>query len=65
MVEKGSIYVMGVIYNVVVNGGFELIVWLWDLKIGKCIIKFVGYMDMIRLILISENGDLIMFVSFD
>ncbi|KAK4644511.1 hypothetical protein QC761_305430 [Podospora bellae-mahoneyi] len=63
--EKGSIYAMGVTHNVVANGGPESTVRLWDPKTGKRITKFVGHTDMIRSILISENGDLIMSASSD
>ncbi|KAK4204789.1 hypothetical protein QBC40DRAFT_272380 [Triangularia verruculosa] len=63
--EKGSIYAMGVTHNVVANGGPESTVRLWDPKSGKRITKFVGHTDMIRSILISENGDLIMSASSD
>ena len=63
--EKGSVYALGVTHDILANGGPESIVRLWDPKSGKRITKFVGHTDMIRAILISESGDMVLSASGD
>ena len=63
--EKGSVYALGVTHSVLANGGPESIVRLWDPKSGKRITKFVGHTDMIRAILVSEEGDMVLSASAD
>lgn len=65
VVEKGSVYALGVTHNILANGGPESIVRLWDPKSGKRITKFVGHTDMIRAILVSESGDMVLSASSD
>jgi WD repeat-containing protein 48 len=65
MAEKGSVYALGVTHDILANGGPESIVRLWDPKSGKRITKFVGHTDMIRAILISESGDMVLSASSD
>ncbi|KAL2155402.1 hypothetical protein VTH82DRAFT_144 [Thermothelomyces myriococcoides] len=63
--QKGSVYALGVTHGILANGGPESIVRLWDPRSGQRITKFVGHTDMIRAILISESGDMIMSASSD
>ena len=63
--EKGSIYALGAVPSVLVSGGPESIVRLWDPKSGKLITKFVGHTDNIRDILVNRDGDTIMTASSD
>ena len=63
--EKGSVYALGVTHDILANGGPESIVRLWDPKSGKRITKFVGHTDVIRAILISESGDMVLSASGD
>lgn len=65
MVEKGSVYALGVTHDILANGGPESIVRLWDPRSGKRITKFVGHTDMIRSILISDSGDMVLSASSD
>ncbi|KAL2256888.1 hypothetical protein VTK26DRAFT_969 [Humicola hyalothermophila] len=65
VVEKGSVYALAATHDILANGGPESIVRLWDPKSGKRISKFVGHTDMIRAILISESGDMILSASSD
>ncbi|KAK4186050.1 WD repeat-containing protein 48 [Podospora australis] len=65
VIEKGSIYALGVTHNILANGGPESIVRLWDPKSGKRITKFVGHTDMVRSILINQSGDMVMSASSD
>ena len=63
--QKGSVYALGVTHDILANGGPESIVRLWDPKSGQRITKFVGHTDMIRAILISESGDMVLSASAD
>jgi WD repeat-containing protein 48 len=63
--EKGSVYALGVTHDILANGGPESIVRLWDPRSGKRITKFVGHTDVIRAILISESGDMVLSASGD
>ncbi|KAL2016016.1 hypothetical protein VTK56DRAFT_4346 [Thermocarpiscus australiensis] len=65
VVEKGSVYALGVTHDILANGGPESIVRLWDPRSGKRITKFVGHTDMIRAILINESGDMVLSASSD
>ncbi|KAK3902083.1 hypothetical protein C8A05DRAFT_34210 [Staphylotrichum tortipilum] len=63
--QKGSVYALGVTHDILANGGPESIVRLWDPRSGGRITKFVGHTDMIRAILISESGDMVVSASAD
>jgi WD repeat-containing protein 48 len=63
--QKGSVYALGATHDILANGGPESIVRLWDPKSGQRITKFVGHTDMIRAILISESGDMVLSASAD
>jgi WD repeat-containing protein 48 len=63
--QKGSVYALGVTHNILANGGPESIVRLWDPRSGQRITKFVGHTDMIRAILVSESGDMVLSASAD
>ncbi|KAK4140921.1 uncharacterized protein C8A04DRAFT_31584 [Dichotomopilus funicola] len=63
--QKGSVYALGVTHDILANGGPESIVRLWDPRSGQRITKFVGHTDMIRAILISESGDMVLSASAD
>ena len=65
MSQKGSVYALGVTHDILANGGPESIVRLWDPRSGGRITKFVGHTDMIRAILISESGDMVVSASAD
>lgn len=63
--EKGSIYALGATHDILANGGPESTVRLWDPRSGQRITKFVGHTDMVRAILISESGDMVLSASAD
>lgn len=63
--QKGSVYALAVTHEILANGGPESIVRLWDPRSGQRITKFVGHTDMIRAILISESGDMVLSASSD
>ncbi|KAK4102039.1 WD40 repeat-like protein [Parathielavia hyrcaniae] len=63
--QKGSVYALGATHDILANGGPESIVRLWDPKSGQRITKFVGHTDMIRAVLISESGDMVLSASAD
>jgi WD repeat-containing protein 48 len=63
--QKGSVYALGVTHDILANGGPESIVRLWDPRSGQRITKFVGHTDLIRAILISESGDMVLSASSD
>jgi WD repeat-containing protein 48 len=65
VVEKGSVYALAVTHDILANGGPEGIVRLWDPRSGQRITKFVGHTDVIRDILISESGDMVLSASSD
>jgi WD repeat-containing protein 48 len=65
IVEKGSVYALGVHQNMIANGGPEANIRLWDVRTGKNITRLVGHTDMIRSILINEAGDMVLSASSD
>lgn len=62
---KGSVYALSVRGSVMASGGPDSVLRLWDPKSGKRITKFVGHTDVVRDILINEQGDTIMTASSD
>ncbi|KAL5606886.1 hypothetical protein BROUX41_003263 [Berkeleyomyces rouxiae] len=63
--EKGSVYALAVSRGLIACGGPESIVRLMDPRTGQKVSKFVGHGDMIRDILLSENGDSVLTASSD
>ena len=55
---KASIYALAVDPqgNMVVSGGPERVIRMWDPRVGKRIGKLVGHTDNIRAILVSEDS---------
>jgi WD repeat-containing protein 48 len=62
---KGSVYALACTPNIVAGGGPESIVRVWDPRSGKRITKFVGHTDMVRDILLAQDGDMILTASSD
>ncbi|KAK0259807.1 hypothetical protein B0A54_08682 [Friedmanniomyces endolithicus] len=63
--EKGSVYALAAMNNVLASGGPESTVRVWDARSGKRITKLVGHTDNIRDILVSRDGSTIMTASSD
>ncbi|KAJ4306819.1 hypothetical protein N0V88_000190 [Collariella sp. IMI 366227] len=63
--QKGSVYALGATHDMLANGGPEGVVRLWDPRSAQRITKFVGHTDMIRAVLISESGDMVLSASAD
>lgn len=63
--DKASVYALSATNSILASGGPESIVRLWDSKSGKRITKFVGHTDIIRDVLISQDGGTIMTASSD
>jgi WD repeat-containing protein 48 len=63
--QKGSVYALGATHDILANGGPESIVRLWDPRSGGRITKFVGHTDMIRAVLVSASGDMVLSASAD
>jgi WD repeat-containing protein 48 len=62
---KGSVYALATTPNVIAAGGPENVVRLWDAKSGKKVTKLVGHTDMVRSILVAQDGETIMSASSD
>ena len=63
--SKASIYALCAKGSIIASGGPESVVRLWDTKSGKGITKLVGHTDIIRDILMSDNGDMLLTASSD
>jgi WD repeat-containing protein 48 len=63
--QKGSVYALAATHDILANGGPESIVRLWDPRSGQRITKFVGHTDMIRAVLVSASGDMVLSASAD
>ena len=64
-VAKGSIYALCARGSILASGGPENVARVWDPRTGKSITKLVGHTDIIRDILISEDGETLMTASSD
>lgn len=63
--EKGSIYALAASDNLVVSGGTETAIKLWDTRSSRQVSRLVGHTDIIRSILVSKIQDrIITAVSF-
>jgi WD repeat-containing protein 48 len=62
---KGSVYALAATSNLIAAGGPESVVRLWDARTGKGVKKFVGHTDIIRSILVAEDGETVMSASSD
>ncbi|KAB8342929.1 hypothetical protein FH972_022526 [Carpinus fangiana] len=63
--EKGSVYALAATDSMLVSGGPENVVKVWDPRSAKRITHLVGHTDNIRDVLISEDGDTILSASSD
>lgn len=55
--EKGSVYALAARGALIVSGGTENVVKLWDARSGQRVSQFIGHTDVIRGILFSQNQD--------
>jgi len=62
---KGSVYSLGVGGGILASGGPDGVVRVWDPRSGKPVTKFVGHTDVVRSILVSEQGNTILSASSD
>jgi WD repeat-containing protein 48 len=62
---KGSVYALGTGGGILASGGPEKVVRIWDPKSGKRITKFVGHIDNVRSILLSDDGRTMLTASSD
>lgn len=62
---KGSIYALCANENLVVSGGPESVVKVWDVRSAKRVTQFVGHTDNVRSVMISEDSDIIISASSD
>jgi WD repeat-containing protein 48 len=62
---KGSVYALACTPNIIASGGPESIVRVWDSRSGKRITKFVGHTDIVRDVLLAQDGDMILTASSD
>ncbi|KAF2667657.1 WD40 repeat-like protein [Microthyrium microscopicum] len=63
--HKASVYSVAATRNLIAAGGPDSIVRLWDARSGKRVTRFVGHTDLIRSILIAEDGETVMTASSD
>ena len=62
---KGSVYALGANESLIVSGGPECTVKIWDPKSARRVTNFVGHTDNIRSVLISQDNSMIMTASSD
>jgi WD repeat-containing protein 48 len=62
---KGSVYALAATSNLIAAGGPESVVRVWDARSGRRITKFVGHTDMVRAVLVAEDGETVMSASTD
>lgn len=62
---KCSTYALGTGGPIIASGGPERVVRIWDSRSGGSITKFAGHTDLIRDILVNQNGDTVMSASAD
>jgi WD repeat-containing protein 48 len=63
--QKASIYALAATNNVLATGSIDSIVRLWDVRSGKRITRFIGHTDVIRSVLLAEDGETVMTASSD
>ncbi|KAI2085485.1 hypothetical protein LOZ36_003993 [Ophidiomyces ophidiicola] len=64
-IQKGSVYSLSAKGSILVSGGSDSIVRVWDSNSGKLATKFIGHTKNIRSILINEDANTIMTASSD
>ena len=62
---KGSVYALCANDNLIVSGGPESVVKVWDVRSGKRVTQFVGHTDNVRGLLISQDSEIILSSSSD
>jgi WD repeat-containing protein 48 len=62
---KGSVYALATTANLVAAGGPESVVRVWDARTGKRVTKFVGHTDIVRAVLVAEDGETVLSASSD
>ncbi|KAI4727258.1 WD40 repeat-like protein [Aureobasidium sp. EXF-10728] len=63
--EKASVYALKATHSILASGGPDSNVRIWDPRSGKRITKFVGHTDIVRDILISQDGSTVMSACSD
>ncbi|OBW65411.1 MAG: Uridylate kinase [Aureobasidium pullulans] len=63
--EKASVYALQATHSILASGGPDSNVRIWDPRSGKRITKFVGHTDIVRDILISQDGCTVMSACSD
>jgi WD repeat-containing protein 48 len=63
--EKASVYALQATHSILASGGPDSNVRIWDPRSGKRITKFVGHTDIVRDILISQDGSTVMSACSD
>ncbi|KAI5265056.1 WD40 repeat-like protein [Aureobasidium subglaciale] len=63
--EKASVYALKATHSILASGGPDSNVRIWDPRSGKRITKFVGHTDIVRDILISQDGCTVMSACSD
>jgi WD repeat-containing protein 48 len=63
--EKASVYALQASHSILASGGPDSNVRIWDPRSGKRITKFVGHTDIVRDILISQDGSTVMSACSD
>jgi WD repeat-containing protein 48 len=62
---KCSAYALAATSNIVAGGGPESVVRVWDVRSARQVTKFVGHTDMVRSILVAQDGETVMSASSD
>lgn len=62
---KGSVYALAATSSLIAAGGPESVIRVWDARSGRRVTKFVGHTDIIRSILVAEDGETVISASSD
>jgi len=62
---KGSVYTLAATHNLIAAAGPESVVRVWDARTGRRVTKFVGHTDIVRAVLIAEDGETVISASSD
>ncbi|BFZ56718.1 hypothetical protein PYCC9005_003766 [Savitreella phatthalungensis] len=62
---KQSVYSLATAPNLIVSGGIEKVVRVWDIRSGQRVTKFIGHTDNVRAILGSQDGKTFVTASSD
>lgn len=63
--KKASVYALEAKGSVIASSGPDGVVRLWDVNSGKSISKLVGHTDLVRDILMSDDGETLLSASSD